>query len=72
MLVVVIEFDQQVARLLQHPSGVRLARAREIFDATAADRDEDEHVQAAQPDRVDVEEVAGEDRFVVRSQEATP
>ena len=33
---------------------------------------EDKHVDAAQPDRVDREEVAGEDRLAVRSEEAAP
>src|SRR6266545_1772850 len=51
--VTIVELHQQVARLLQHPAGVRLAGAGEVLDASAADRDEGEHVQAAQPDGVD-------------------
>jgi hypothetical protein len=70
--VVVVEFHQQVACLLQHPGRVRLAGDREVLNAAAPDRDEDEHVQAAQPDGVDGEEVAGEDRFALRSKEAAP
>ena len=42
--VAVIEFHQQVAGLLKHPSRVRLACAGEVVDAAAADRDEGEHV----------------------------
>jgi hypothetical protein len=60
---VVVKFHQEVARLLQHPGGVRLACAGDEFDSAAADREEGEDVDAAQPDRVDGEEVAGEDRL---------
>src|SRR6266511_482867 len=63
---------QQVARLLQHPRRVRLAREREVLDAAAADGNEGEHVETAQPDRVDREEVTGEDRLAVRSEEVAP
>jgi hypothetical protein len=44
----------------------------EVLDPAAADRDEREHVQAAQPDGVYGEEVAGEDRLAVGSKEAAP
>ena len=67
--VAVVEIHQQVARLLQHPRRVGLAGAGEVLDAAAADREEDEHVEAAKPDGVDGEEVAGEDRLAVRAQE---
>jgi hypothetical protein len=70
--IAVVEVHQQVARLLQHPGGVRLAGASQVLDAAAADREEDKDVQALQPDRIDGEEVAGEDRLAVRSQEAAP
>src|SRR5919201_2645260 len=66
------ECYQQVARLLQHPSGVGPAGAGEVLDSSAADRKEHEHVQAAQPNRVDREEIAGEDRLALDSQEAAP
>jgi hypothetical protein len=65
--VAVVELHQQVARLLQHPRRVRVAGAGDVLDAATADRGEDEHVQALQPDRVDREEVAGEDRLAMRS-----
>ena len=61
----VVEVHQQVTRLLQHPSGVRLAGAGDVFDPAATDREKHEHVQTAQPDRFDREEVTGEDRLTV-------
>ena len=63
--VALVEFHQQVARLLKHPGGVRVAGAGEVLDPAAANREKDEHVQATQPDGVDGEEVAGEDRVRV-------
>ena len=68
----IVEVHQQVARLLQHPSRVRAARAGEVFDPTAADREEDKHVQAAKPDGVDGQEVASDDRITLLAQEAAP
>jgi hypothetical protein len=47
-----VEFHQQVARLPQHPGGGRLGRAGDVFDLAAADREEGENVDAAQPDRM--------------------
>jgi hypothetical protein len=70
--VVVVECHKQVAGLLQHPGGVWVGGAGEVLDSAAADREEDEHVEAAQPDGVDGEEVAGEDRLSVRAEEAAP
>src|SRR6266536_2174161 len=35
--IAVVELHEQVARLLQHPGGVRLAGAGDIFDSAAAD-----------------------------------
>src|SRR5436190_15716982 len=64
--------NEQVARLLQHPGRVRLAGDRELLEAAAPVREEDEHVEAAQPDGLDGEEVAGEDRLTLRSKEAAP
>jgi pimeloyl-ACP methyl ester carboxylesterase len=51
---------------------VRVARAGDVLDPAAADRDEDEHVQPPKPDGVDSEEVAGEDRLAVPAQERAP
>ena len=46
LAVVVVEFHEQVARLLQHPGRARLAGDREVLQAAAPDREEDEHVEA--------------------------
>ena len=56
----------------QHPRRVRLAGAGDVFQAAAADVQADDQVQAAQPDRVDREEITGEDRVCVRLQESPP
>jgi len=48
-----------------------LVQAR-YFDPAAADREEDEHVDAPKPDGVDGQEVAGEDRFALLAQEGAP
>ncbi len=68
----VVESHEQVACLLQHPGRVRLAGDSEVLDAAAADGNECEHVERAQEDRVDGEEVAGEDRFAMRPEEGAP
>jgi hypothetical protein len=69
--VLIARLHQQVARL-QHPSAVRAAGAGEVLNPAAADRQEDEHVQASQPHRVDGKEVTDEDRLAMRSQEGAP
>src|SRR3954454_12591345 len=61
--VTVVEFDQEVARLLQHRRRVRSTGAGEVLDPAIPDRDEGEHVKAAQPNRVDREEVTRQDRL---------
>src|SRR4051812_33704813 len=65
--VAVVDLEEQVASLLRHPRGVRVAAAGEALDAAAAEREEDEYEQTLEPDRVDGEEVAGENRLAVRS-----
>jgi hypothetical protein len=55
------EVDPEVARLLCHPLAGRIPRAAREPDATAAMRDEEEHVEAPQQDRLDGKEVAGDD-----------
>jgi hypothetical protein len=47
----IVEVHQQVARLLQHPPAVRVARAGHVLDPAAADADEEEDVQPPQPCR---------------------
>src|SRR6266542_4158554 len=48
-----VDVHQQVARLLQHPGAVGVARAGYVLDPAAADADEHEYVQPPQRDRVD-------------------
>jgi hypothetical protein len=43
----IVECHQQIAGLLQPPPRVRLAGEREMLDAAAANREEDEHVRPA-------------------------
>jgi hypothetical protein len=71
-LVALVEFHQEVPRLLQHPRRIRLVRARAVLDAPTADGDEGEYIEAVQPDRVYSEEITGEDRLAVRSEEVAP
>ena len=52
--------ETEVARLLNHPGAGRVRRAPGEVDRPAAELDEEEHVEAAQRDRLDGEEVAGE------------
>src|SRR5262249_47467931 len=58
--VAIVEVDQQIACLLKHPGRVRIAGTGDVLDTATADREEDEHVQAAKPDGVNGQEVAGE------------
>src|SRR5919201_1055101 len=55
------EVEAEVARLLGHPLASRIARAAGEPDATAPVCDEKEHVEATEQDRLDCEEVAGDD-----------
>lgn len=71
-LAAVAEIHQQVACLLAHPHRVGVARTREVLDPARADRDEEQHVQPAQPDRIDREEIAGEHCLNVLSEERAP
>jgi hypothetical protein len=66
--VAIVEVHQQVARLLQHPGRVGVTRAGDVLDTAAADREKDEHVQTAKPDRVDGQKVTREDRVAVLAQ----
>jgi hypothetical protein len=61
----VVEVHRQVSRLLGHPGRIRMTRAGEVLDPARPHRDEEQHVQPLQPDGVDSEEVAGEDRVSV-------
>jgi hypothetical protein len=51
----------EVARLLKDPGSGRVRRATGKVDTPAAELDEEQHLEAAQRDRLDGEEVAGEE-----------
>src|SRR5436190_8739304 len=53
--------EAEVARLLRHPLPSRVPRAAGNPDATARMRDEEEHIEATQQDRLDGEEVTSDD-----------
>src|SRR5436190_12306553 len=52
--------EAEVARLLGHPAAGRVGRAARQVDAAAFELDEEEEVEAAERDRLDGEEIAGE------------
>src|ERR1043166_6633070 len=55
------EVEAEVARLLGHPLASRIPRATREPDATARVRDKEEHVEAAEQDGLDGEEIPGDD-----------
>ena len=59
-------------RLLRDPVGVGTNGASGKMDATAGDLDEEQHVYPLKPDRVDGEEIHGDDTFGLCAQELTP
>jgi hypothetical protein len=71
-LAAVVEIHQQVPRLLGHPGRIRVARAGDVLDPARPDRDEEEHVEPPQPDGIDGEKVAGDDRAAVLAQGRPP
>ena len=66
------EHHEQVAGLLGDPGGVGVGGHPGQVDPTSAQFDEEQHVQPAQPDGVDGEEVAGDDRGGLPAQERPP
>src|SRR5204863_5746267 len=64
--------EAEVARLLRHPLPSRVPRAAGNPDATARMRDEEEHIEATQQDRLDGEEVTSDDARRLRPQELAP
>src|SRR6266545_8122805 len=67
-----LESDQASCRacwVVQRPSG--LAVPREVH-APAAELEEEEHIEAAEPERVDREEITGDNRLGVSAQELAP
>jgi hypothetical protein len=66
------ELHQQVPGLLRDPVAIRVADACDELDASALQRDEEEDVDAGQPDGLDGEEVAGQHRRRLLAQELPP
>jgi hypothetical protein len=66
------EEHQQVSRLLCDPAPIWIACARDELDPTTLERDEEQNVDAAQPDGLDRQEVAGEHRRCLPAQEQPP
>src|SRR6266536_3879005 len=64
--------EAEVARLLEHPVSGRVCRAAGEVDAPAAELDEEEHVEAAQRDRLDGKEVAGDGACGLLANERRP
>src|SRR6266540_4092298 len=66
------ESDQANWRLLRCPAPIRVGGAAGEVHAPRAELEEEEHVQASEPERLNGEEVAGEHRFGMCAQERTP
>ncbi|MGH2798994.1 MAG: hypothetical protein ACRDM0_15280, partial [Thermoleophilaceae bacterium] len=59
----------KLPRLLDSPAPVRVRGATSEVNAARAKLEEEEHVEPTEPERLDGEEVAGDDRGGVRTQE---
>lgn len=68
----VLQLPGQVPSLLGHPLAGRVECAAGDVDAAAAELDEEEDVEPGQPDRVDDEEVGGQDLVGMLADELTP
>src|SRR5438093_192191 len=64
--------EAEVARLLGHPGAGRIRGVASEVDATAFEFDEEEQVEAAERDRLDGEEVAGEHAGGLPAEEFAP
>src|SRR6266516_1229481 len=71
-LLPVVEEHQQVPRLLCDPVTIRISRARDELDLAALERDEEEDIDARQPDGLDGEEITCEHRCRLLAQELPP
>jgi hypothetical protein len=72
LLGAIAQVDQQVAGLLSHPGAGGMGGDPRDVHAAAAVLDHHQDVEAAQEDRVDVDEVDREDRAGLRGQELSP
>ena len=62
----------KLSGLLGDPASVAVGRATREVDAPAADLEEEEHIETAEPERVDHKEIARDDRLGVSAQELAP
>jgi hypothetical protein len=63
---------RQLTRLLNDPRCTRVRRATGRMHTAAAQLDEEEHVEALQPDRLDREEIDGQQTLAVSANELAP
>ena len=68
----VLEVRRKVAGHLGHPGTVGVGGDTEQVHSSSVDLNHDEHVEAAQRDRVDGEEAGSQDAFGLGTQELTP
>ncbi len=71
-LFAIIESHQQVASLLGDPGACWVRSAGDELDPAALQRDEEEHVDPFQPGRLDGEEITGERRRGLLTEEVSP
>jgi len=71
-LLAIVECHQQVARLLGDPGARRFRRAGDELDPAAIKRDEEEHVDPFQPGGLDGEEITGDRRRRMLTEEVSP
>jgi hypothetical protein len=64
--------EAEVAHLLGYPGAGRVGRAACQVDAPALELDEEEHIEAAQRDRLDGEEITGEHAGSLLTKELAP
>jgi hypothetical protein len=64
--------EAEVARLLSDPGSSRVGGAAGEVDTAAFELDEEEHVVAAQRDRLDGEEITGQDGRALLAEEVAP
>ena len=68
----VVEVHEQVAGQLGEPGSGRVGGDAEDVDAAGGVLDDEERVEPVQGDRVEVEQVAGQDRLGLRAEELRP
>jgi hypothetical protein len=67
-----VERHQQVARLLFHPPALGVARYGDVLDPAPLERDEEQHVEPLQPERLDREEITSKDPVGLLTEELPP